>query len=415
MKYKTTQVFVPGGMPDHTYISRISKDLESKIESVKDNLCKLLAVTGPTKSGKTVLVNRMFPRSAQENRWIDGGTIENENDLWQFILCEIQGYDSVEISENDESLKKVSGEIEGSIPLISKAKVGTSLDKKKSTTHKKSLKLSPKSAAIKQLQTHKPAIIIDDFHYLSRTLQGSIIRALKPLIFEGEPIILIAIPHRRYDAVKVEREITGRLETIQVPSWDTNELLEIPNSGFPLLKIVIPKNLMEKLANESYGSPHLMQEFCRELAFMNSVKETAVNTISINEIPDELFKKVAAGTGRVIFDKLSKGPRPRSDRILRTLFNGDKVDIYKAILFALSRIKPGLQTIEYEQLRSAIKEILVEKVPQLQEISRVLDKMSSIAAKDESSTPVIEWDKEDRYLHITDPFFAFFLKWGVEF
>jgi len=43
----------------------------------------------------------------------------------------------------------------------------------------------------------------------------------------------------------------------------------------------------------------------------------------------------------------------------------------------------------------------------------LLEKMAEIASSDEASTPVIDWDKEDQQLHVTDPFFAFFLKWGV--
>jgi hypothetical protein len=39
--------------------------------------------------------------------------------------------------------------------------------------------------------------------------------------------------------------------------------------------------------------------------------------------------------------------------------------------------------------------------------------MAEIASSDEASTPVLDWEKGDRKLHITDPFFAFFLKWGV--
>jgi hypothetical protein len=38
--------------------------------------------------------------------------------------------------------------------------------------------------------------------------------------------------------------------------------------------------------------------------------------------------------------------------------------------------------------------------------------MSKISTSDESSTPVIDWEKDDRLLHITDPFFAYYLKWG---
>lgn len=38
--------------------------------------------------------------------------------------------------------------------------------------------------------------------------------------------------------------------------------------------------------------------------------------------------------------------------------------------------------------------------------------MASIAASDESSTPVIDFEEEEKLLHIIDPFFAFYLRWG---
>jgi hypothetical protein len=63
-----------------------------------------------------------------------------------------------------------------------------------------------------------PLLIIDDFHYLPRDLQGSIVRALKPLVFVGSSIIIIAIPHRRYDALKVEKEMTGWIHPVDIPT-----------------------------------------------------------------------------------------------------------------------------------------------------------------------------------------------------
>jgi hypothetical protein len=39
--------------------------------------------------------------------------------------------------------------------------------------------------------------------------------------------------------------------------------------------------------------------------------------------------------------------------------------------------------------------------------------MSNIQADNASSAPVLDWEKEERRLHIIDPFFAFFLRWGA--
>jgi len=53
---KHSDIFVPGGFPRHTYNPRVELQLECRLSEVKNNLCKLVAVTGHTKAGKTVLV-----------------------------------------------------------------------------------------------------------------------------------------------------------------------------------------------------------------------------------------------------------------------------------------------------------------------------------------------------------------------
>lgn len=418
--YRTSDVFVAGGMPRLTYIPRAPRNLEERLRSAKDNLCKLVTVTGSTKSGKTVLVKKVFP--SEDSIWIDGGTVKFEDDLWNYVLQGLAGQTEISLAESKGNSSSFEGRLEGEVELplwkIFKAKgtgnLGSKHTSTKETTKSTSLSLTPRSAAISQLRSAKQPLVIDDFHYLQRDFQGNVIRALKPLIFDGIPVILIAIPHRRYDAVKVEREMTGRLEQINIPMWEADELFEIAKQGFPLLNLKVNTNVLNKLANEAYGSPHLMQEFCRKLSEFHNVSETLSNELFIFDVDSELFKTVAEGTGKIMFDKLSKGPRQRADRVQRKLKSGEKVDIYKATLYALVEVSPGLETIEYEQLRSAMRKVLSDKIPQAGEITRVLEKMAEIAATDEASTPVLDWEKEERKLHITDPFFAFYLKWGVK-
>lgn len=412
---RTSQVFVPGGLPQYTYVPREARNLERRLAAAKDNLCKLVTLTGTTKSGKTVLASRVFPKS--DAIWIDGGTVSEEDDLWNFILEEISGYTEVSKAQSKETISTIGGDFGGAagLPLFAHAEAKLSAERSQSRdeSQTESRALSPRSAAIGQLRKKRCPLVIDDFHYLKRPFQGNIVRALKPLVFEGIPIVLIAIPHRKYDAVKVEREMTGRLESVTIPPWEVDELMEIPKEGFPLLNIQADERVVIELAKESFGSPHLMQEFCRELARANGVEETTSHQTQIQTIDPALFSKVAEGTGKVVFDKLATGPRQRTDRIERQLKNGDTVDIYRAVLLALAHLRPGLDTISYEQIRAALRDLLDENVPQGHEVSRVLEKMTEIASSDEASTPVIDWERDEQKLHITDPFFAFFLKWGM--
>ena len=57
---KTKNVFVAGGMPSVTYIDRLALNLEKSLRSEIREGYKVICVTGPTKSGKTVLTEHVL-------------------------------------------------------------------------------------------------------------------------------------------------------------------------------------------------------------------------------------------------------------------------------------------------------------------------------------------------------------------
>jgi hypothetical protein len=197
---------------------------------------------------------------------------------------------------------------------------------------------------------------------------------------------------------------------VDIPLWEETELRYIADTGFRQLNITIQDTITQGLPKQAIGSPHLMQEFCRAIAKLHTDAHD-VALLSNDEV-EQVFRETADTIGRPIFEKLARGPRQRSDRILRVLKTSAQVDIYSLVLHALAHLRPGLITLEYEDLRSAIREVSADKIPQLQEVARVLKHMSDIAATDQSSTPVIDFNDADKQLHITDPFFAFYLRWG---
>ena len=229
-------VFVPGGFPKHTYNPRADLQLEQKLGEAKNNLCKLVPVTGQTKSGKTVLARRVFP--PEEALWIDGGSVSTEDDFWQIIIEQLQLFQAVENIAGKEIESKFGGK--GSAEanfLIAKGsgEVSAEIAAKRQSSVSTGRVLSARVTALTGLKKDPNPLVIDDFHYIERETQGSIIRALKPLIFDGLPVIIVAIPHRRYDALKVEKEMTGRIAPIEIQTWTLDELAFIPSTGFKLL------------------------------------------------------------------------------------------------------------------------------------------------------------------------------------
>jgi len=413
-KLRYSDIFVPGGFPYHTYNPRGSLELESTLGEVTENLCKLATVTGHTKSGKTVLVRKVLP--PEESVWVDGGVVSEENDFWSVVNEQLDLFTTIEEGDSEGAASEVGGEASAGANFIlakGEGKVGGKIARSRESDNRKSRTSSPRIIALSGLKNSGIPLVIDDFHYLPKQLQGSVVRALKPLIFDGHPVVVIAIPHRRYDAVKVERELTGRILSVQIPTWEAEELLFIPNTGFPLMGTSVTDKLANELALQAIGSPHLMQDFCREIARTFISDSEPLDQIDVgSEQLETVFKDVAEGIGRPIFEKLARGPRQRTDRVQRELHDGRTVDIYQLVLHALADLRPGLVTLEYEELRTSIREVSAAQIPQLHEVARVLKHMANIAATDQSSTPVIDFEENERRLHITDPFFAFYLRWG---
>ena len=312
----------------------------------------------------------------------------------------------------------MSGELsgEGGVPFLAKVqgKVAPSHERQRYSDQATNRTLAPKPRALQGLRDTQQALIIDDFHYLDRDIQGNVVRALKALIFDGKPVILIAIPHRRYDAVRVEKEMTGPVQEVPISYWTEDELAHILGKGFPILNVQTTGKVVEKFVYECLSSPHLMQEFCRQLCEENGIEETqeAGYVLRPKQSVDRLFERVAADTSKTVFERLAKGPRQRSDRNQHQFKDGRTGDIYVAVLHAIANLKPGMTTVEYEGVRTALRELLVD-LPQAHEVSRVLEHMSNIQADQASSVPVLDWEKDERRLHIIDPFFAFFLRWGA--
>ena len=418
MATKYSDVFIPGGFPTITYNPRTVLKLEDKMREARNNICKLVVVSGQTKAGKTVLVNRIFSRD--ETIWVDGGSVQNEEEFWSYLLDNLNITTDIEVSNINGSEALVCSGVKATtgIPFFNitpQANFQISENIHKNFSYGR--KNTPKVVVINYLRNNMIPIVIDDFHYIEKNIQAQIVRSFKALIMHGLPLVLIAIPNRKYDAVKVEREMTGRIEQITIPQWSNDELCNIANNGFKSLNILLSHEIIEKMAREAFGSPHLMQEFCKSLCKLKNVLNEQEKELEINVTQEDLnsiFSDIAQNTGRPMFERLARGPRQRSDRKERLLKKGNYTDIYGVVMEALKNLQPGMERIPYEDLRTSMKEILQEAIPQRHETTRVLDYITQISYDDSASTPVIEWNKEDGIINITDPFFAFFLKWAHE-
>jgi len=87
MPLSPDDVFIPGGLPHETYVSRDHLGLEGDLGRWIERRQKpLLSVSGPTKSGKTVLLKRTIP----DAMWLSGGAIDSADDFWASVCDELE-------------------------------------------------------------------------------------------------------------------------------------------------------------------------------------------------------------------------------------------------------------------------------------------------------------------------------------
>jgi hypothetical protein len=82
-----------------TYTPRPEAGLETAIEDYLEEGGGVLVVTGPSKCGKTVLLEHTVPDAL----WLDGGTIDSTDRFWRLIVDELGGFtgDSVALAEDE--------------------------------------------------------------------------------------------------------------------------------------------------------------------------------------------------------------------------------------------------------------------------------------------------------------------------
>lgn len=411
MKKRAGDVFVAGGQPNITYNPRTKYNLEEQLKDYLDTGYKLFSITGQTKSGKTVLTRKIVPQ--KKGVWVPGGLVQTEGDFWSIILDKLDFPINYSKEEGLEYTEETNNILDGGLNVgIANTKATKGVKETDKTLNKvqRQFVKNPRIRAIEALQEANKPLIIDDFHYISREIQTSIVRSLKDPIFDGLRVIVIAVPHRAYDAVKVEHEMTGRIAHLNIPMWSDEELMEIPSKGFPELNASCPEQTIIQFTKESFGSPHLIQEFCLRLCFDNDLRESTEQLKMILEPGDysSFFKRIALSASKTAFETLARGPRQRTDRVDRLFNDGTNGDIYVAILKALAYTGPKT-VIQYEEIRNALKNILAGTLPKANEVTRVLAKMSELAKRHKDGEPVLEWVTDT--LYIADPFFAFYLKW----
>lgn len=393
MKLLSEQIFKPGSFPEYTYVSRKSLDIGIDYEvrlkqALKISGC-LTSIIGPSKMGKTVLCEKVIELDNLVE--VSGVDFSNEADFWSIIAAKVELPISGKFTESKIIKNNDCDEVYNKI---------------------ESFKLT-KDKVIEYFKENGKVLVLDDFHYASESVQLHIAQQLKDAIRREFKAIVVSLPHRSDDAIRKNADLTGRLSLINIQPWSNEELEEIATIGFKKLNIDISNEIAKEIAVESLTSPQLMQYICLSICTLLDI-----DNLEIKEIPKDILQKAYKFTTANfeysdVVKVIKEGPNPRGKkRKLYKTSDGKTLDIYGLIIESVSG-NPPMMGMRIDDIKSRIDKIIIndENKPDKQQIRDSLNKLQAILNEKENIYKVFEW--KDGVLHILDPLFLFYLRWGT--
>ncbi len=416
-KYNATDIFQPASFPEYTYVTRQVSEretYEAKLRRALQTKGMLSFVTGASKSGKTVLCHKVIEKDNLIE--VSGSHMNNIEDFWIQIAEALLLPLEVEVTSGENREFAIHAELgaRAGIPFIADGNVkgGTRFKDANISSTKEKQQRSIKQI-IEYMITANKVLVIDDYHYIEKTVQLSIARILKNEIFYGLKVVIISLPHRSDDAIRLNPDLNGRVRFITIEQWSKDELLQIPQKGFALLGLKMKPELIDLLVEESIASPQLMQQICLNIAFVFDHDDRELQEVADKQFICNIFKDITEDLQYdTIIEKIIVGPsHGREKRKQYIVKDGSKHDIYYVVLQALAKDPPSI-AINMDQIEVRISSILAvnEIQPRRVDISNTLDQIQKILDNSGYKFEYIEW--REQKLNVLDSLFLFYLRWN---
>ncbi len=382
-KKRAQEVFIPGALPESTYVTRKMKIGFTYEERLKQALSMdgyLTSISGPSKIGKTVLCEKVI--GFENLVEVTGSDFNEEKNLWFQIGTKAGMPSGGEFMRGSNSNDVVSETY-----VITKDNV------------------------LDYYKQHGLVLLLDDFHYAVPAMQMYMAQQFKDAIRRGFKVIIASLPHRSDDAIRTNPDLQGRISIIDLEAWTKDELREIPIKGFSELAADISEVNVDRLVEESICSPQLIQLICLNICILENVDEHAAGKIKDSTIEKSFrFSTLNLDYGKVAnVIRQGKNPRGKSRKSYQTEKFGE-LDLYGLILEALA-VDPPIVSVGFEGLMNRVLSLVSgEEKPTAKSLKDYLKNLQEVLSDHGRFYEVIEW--KDNVLYILESLFLFYLRWG---
>lgn len=409
-------VFTPSSFPEHTYVARRDADLEEQLRFALLTKGQIVSLSGPSKSGKTVLVEKVVGKDNLIP--IVGAGIRDAEQVWTRVLdwLDTPIERSAGRANTIQASARVGGRAGGDIVVAAAQATGhlqTGVKREGTEIERKARR--GLEQVIDEIGGSEYVLLVDDFHYMPREVQAEVAKQLKEAARRDVRIVTAAVPHRADDVVRANPELRGRVASVDVPYWKVADLVRIASAGFDALNVDLDEASADRLAREAAGSPQLMQALCLYTCFVLETT-TRFDTRVVRGASSANHVKACKLTSTVcdfrsLVDVLDAGPGRGAERKTYRFADGDSGDVYRAVLKAIAT-EPLALSFRYEDILARVATIAADDVPPGSSIATSLAHMDRLALDQLPTTRVLEWDEGKQVLDIPDPYFMFYLRWS---
>jgi hypothetical protein len=205
------EVFTPNSYPTHTYVRRDDLHHERLLREWARSSTQIASVSGPSKAGKTVLVQRVVGEGNLIT--VSGASVRAPDQLWERVL-DWWGEPhattaSTTATETDSDVRERSGQIgmsgTGAAHKSSHTHLGASAEAIQATVNRRGL-----PQVVQELANTKYTLLVDDFHYIPTAIQSDVAQQLKDAAGRGVRICVASVPHRADNVVRALPELRGQ-------------------------------------------------------------------------------------------------------------------------------------------------------------------------------------------------------------
>lgn len=419
-RLSSAEVFTPTSFPTHTYVERDHLHHERLLREWIRSSTQIASISGPSKSGKTVLVQRVV---GEDNLiTVSGASVRTADQLWERVLDWWGEPHSTTASASD-----ASGESKGhenianlgiaGLGVTGRDKGGTSQTATEglaATSHRRGL-----PQVVQEIANTPYTILLDDFHYIPAQIQSDVAQQIKDAASRGVRICVASVPVRSDNLVRALPELRGRVLAVDIDYWSRRDLMHIPKLGCPRLNLEVDEASLQMFAGEAAGSPQLMQSICLWMCNHLGVREAAepLRAVQLDELARKeiLFLTSCTVDFRSVVRALIAGPRVRpGERRSYVHQDGRIADVYLSIMRAIAMDPPRL-AISYDDLQRRLEILCKGASPDGASVVNACVRLGQIAGgfAIAPTGPSLEWDEQAQMILLPDPYLLFYLRWSI--